>query len=120
MQKKTVLVAENEMIISLDIKSILEKHNINTEIVPRSSSLHEKTRLLKPDLIIADYNFKNEEKVKGVLSDISNDFQIPIIIITTYDNLRMEESLGSLIYAGLLSIPFDHEELIQLIHKHIN
>lgn len=120
MIKKTILIAENEMIISLDIKSILDRHNINTEIVGRSGSLLEKTLLLKPDLIIADYNLKNEDQVKGVLSDITKDFHIPIILITTYNNSYLEESLGSLIYSGFLSIPFDCEELLQLIRKHIN
>ncbi|HSD63976.1 MAG TPA: response regulator [Ignavibacteriaceae bacterium] len=119
MLKKTVLIAEDNGIISLDLKILLKKFNIDSEVIRDPGFLFEKTRLLRPDLIIADLNLKDKQQVKDALSEISRTYHIPIIIITSSLKTRVNEFAGGLSSCSVLSEPFDTSELLLLIQKYI-
>lgn len=119
MLNRSVLIAESNGIISLDLKLLLKKFNILSEIVSTSDDLVDRTRLLKPDLIITDYNLDDREKVKNALGEISKNYHIPIIIISSTLKPGVEAFAQTIPPCTALTEPFDIDELLPLIQKYI-
>ncbi len=117
MLNKSVLIADG--IISLDLKLHLKKLNIFCEIVFTVEDLIEKTNLLKPDLIITDFNLNGREQVKEALKNISKTYNIPIIIISTYPGLEAETFSQTISSCSVMIEPFDIYVLLSLIQKYI-
>ncbi len=119
MLKKTVLIAENDRIVALDLNSILKRYNINSVIVDGNDGLLAQTRLLRPDLIIADYNIKNKEHFKKELADIVKNHHTPIIITTTSPKHKAGKYARTFPTCAVLTKPFDTTELLKLVQKFI-
>ncbi len=119
MLNKSVLIAENNGVISLDLKLLLKKSNILSEIVSTSDALVEKARLLRPDLIITDYYLDGREQVKEALKEISKNYHIPIIIISSALRAGVEAFARTISSCSVVIEPFDIDELLPLIQKYI-
>lgn len=119
MLNKSVLIAENNGIISLDLKLLLKKYNILCEIVTTSVALIERAKLLRPDLIITDYDLDGREQLKDALREISKDYHIPIIIIASTLRPGVEAFSKTILSCSVLTEPFDIDELLPLIQKYI-
>ncbi len=119
MLNKSVLIAESSANISLDLKLLLKKINILCEIVSTTDTLVEQARLLRPDLIITDYNLDSREKVKDALKEISKNYRIPIIIISPTLRPGVEAFARSIPSCTALTEPFNRDELLPLIQKYI-
>ncbi len=119
MLNKSVLIAEYNGIISLDLKLLLKKFNILCEIVPTAAALVERARLLRPDLIITDYTLDDREQVREALREISKNYHIPIIIISSTLKPGVEAFAQTISSCSVLTEPFDIEELVPLIRKYI-
>jgi len=117
MQSKTVLIAEDQGIISLDLKLFLKANNINSIIVQNSQDLLEQHELIKPYLIIADLNIGGKIDGKEALTEVNKTYNTPIIIISGSSKSRVEKFTSTLKGCTYLLKPFDKSELLKLIQK---
>jgi len=118
MPKRTVLIVENDGIISLDIKTLLKSNNYEPIIVRSAKDLLNRYRKEKPDLIIADLNL-GKESTEDALKEINNIDSTPIIIVSGSPRSRLVELTGNLSHSVYLPKPFDKMELLDLIKKYL-
>ncbi len=116
MSKKTVLIAENDGIISLDIKSLLKSNNYKSEIVRSSKGLLERYQKDKPDLIIADL-FLGKTSNEEALRKINKIDSTPIIIISGSSKDLLENITKNLSPCKYITKPFEAEQLLKLIEE---
>jgi AmiR/NasT family two-component response regulator len=119
MLNKSVLIAERNGIISLDLKLLLKKFNILSEIVFTADALTEGARLLRPDLIITDNDLDGREQVKDALKEISKNYHIPIIIISSTFKPGVEAFANSIPSCSAVTEPFIESDIIPLIQRYI-
>ena len=116
MSKKTVLIAENDGIISLDIKSLLRSNNYKPVIVRSIKDLRERYKSSKPDLIISDL-FLGKESNEGTLREINNIDGTPIIIVSGSSKTLLEKITKDLTPCAYVAKPFESEKLLLLIKE---
>ena len=81
MSKKTILIAEDEAIVSLDLKMLLRNHDfIVCSTVSTGEDLIIEYKLKNPDLIIADLKLKGKVSGFDALKEIRkiNNTPVPI------------------------------------------
>jgi DNA-binding NtrC family response regulator len=118
MSKKTILIAEDETIISLDLKNILRQNNFDIfAVVSTGDDLIEKCKTKKPDLIITDYNLKGTINGITAVSKISSDSNIPVIIISGSPESQLKELTNNKILFNYLLKPIDTIKLLYLINN---
>ena len=116
MSKKTVLIAENDGIISLDIKSLLRSNNYKPVLVRSIKDLRERYKSSKPDLIISDL-FLGKESNEGTLREINNIDGTPIIIVSGSSKTQLEKITKDLNPCAYVTKPFESEKLLFLIKE---
>lgn len=119
MLKKTVLIAEDDGITALDLKLSIKRFKINCEIIKTADDLIEKTKLLKPALIIADLNNRDKQAIKDAVQEISKNYHTPFIIISSSLKHKVEEFCKNLSSCSILVKPYESEELLSSIRKYI-
>lgn len=121
--KKTILVVEDEIIVSQDIKKILEEFGYEVIGTPDSGEEAAKIfRARRPDLILMDI------KLKGGMDGVrtakeAGEIGIPVIFLTAYMDKKTVESAKAAKPYGYLSKPFNEEELcasIEMIFARLN
>ena len=110
--KKRILIAEDESIIAMDIKRIIEKEGYEvTSVAASAIDVIEKTEFHKPDLILMDI------KLNGLLDGIeaskiiSFKHKIPIIFVTALNNKETIQRIKSSGAFGFLLKPFNEQSL---------
>ncbi len=119
MSKRTVLIAENDGIISLDIKSILKSINCKSVVARTGKELLEHYRKDNPSLIIADL-FLNKVSNEEILMQIRSDNSTPIIIVSGSARPIIEKIAATLSNCSYLQKPFDKGELLELVKKYVD
>ena len=119
MAKRTILIAENDGIISLDLKTILRNNNYQPVIVKSHIELLDRCREKKPDLIIADLFFGKDSSEKTLI-DINKNDSIPVILISGSSRSQLERVAKKMSPCDYLLKPFDKSELIDLISKFLD
>jgi DNA-binding response OmpR family regulator len=115
--KKNILIVEDEMIIALDLKRILEKNNFE---VAGISDNHQKTldyiKEKKIDLILMDINIKGS--IDGIQSCnfIFPKYKIPIIFISAHNEEETIQMVKESFAQGYIIKPFRYEVLLVSIH----
>lgn len=110
-----VLIAEDEAIIRLDLKEMLEE--MGYEVVGEASDgdqALELARNLKPDLAILDIKMPGLDGIK-VAKKISEESICPVIILTAYSQKSLVEEA---VKAGAMAYvvkPFDVSDLLPAI-----
>jgi CheY-like chemotaxis protein len=115
---KTILVVEDNEIVSSLIKVVLED-SYNVEIrVDGQQALNYLSGENYPDLILLDILMPvmNGETFIRHLSAIPEYGKIPIIIITTIDSRRLMDKFKDLVIGYILK-PFGKEELIEKVES---
>ena len=118
MSKKTILIAEDEAIVSLDLKMLLRHHNfIVASTVSTGEELIAEYKLKNPDLIIAD--LKLNGKVSGVraLREIRKIDNTPVIIISGSYKSKLKKIADSIPNSEILEKPFEQDDLLYLANK---
>lgn len=103
---RRVLIAEDELLIALALKEIVEQ--LGDSVVGPVGSVHATLDLLSssttlPDAALLDVNLR-EERVTPV-AQACYDLSIPFALVTGYGRLRLEEPL--LQFAPRIRKPFD-------------
>jgi CheY-like chemotaxis protein len=118
MSKKTILIAEDEAIVSLDLKMLLRNHDfIVASTVSTGEDLIAEYKLKNPDLIIAD--LKLNGKVSGIdaIKEIRKMGNTPIIIISGSFKSKLKKIAYSIPNSEILEKPFEQSDLLYLANK---
>lgn len=116
-KKVKILLAEDEMIIALDVKVLLRRLGYdNVSIVRTGKELLEKSKSDDPNLIITDIMLA--DKVSGIdaarsIKEIKN---IPILFMAGFSNENFIKDAKSISPEGLIFKPFNVNELKNKMH----
>ena len=123
MGKCRILLVEDEIIVSLHIRSVLQHFNYEViEIVPSGEEAIEKAGVHKPDLVLMDIHLSG--RVDGIMAAaaIREKFGIPTIYLTSYNDEETINKAKITEPLGYLVKPIDNNELrnsIELaLYKH--
>ena len=111
-------MVEDEAIIALTIKNFLNRNDFNvTNIVVSAQEAIYEVESIKPDIIIMDIMLKG--KIDGIQTAeyIWKNFQIPIIFLSSKQDIKTIERLRTIEHAGFLNKPFYENCLLLLIEK---
>jgi DNA-binding response OmpR family regulator len=112
----TILIAENDSIISLDLKIFLKKHNFRNFLIATTiEDLICQYGCKNPDLIIIDSDLKSKFSNCSITQEVLENFKVPIIIIS--DFLKSELDLFFIPCKGynILEKPINYLELLNFI-----
>lgn len=114
---KTILIAEDEAIIGLEIKRYLENHGFSVPHMVHSGEEAVKIAFkIRPDIIIMDIDLKGE--LSGV--DAANklgELKIPIIFLSTSLEMGTRKQYQNIPYSVFLLKPFSGDELLFKINQ---
>jgi response regulator NasT len=111
MKDLKVLVAEDEYLILMGLKSNLE--NLGCKVVGEATNGEELVKLAlekKPDMIIADINLPVMDGLEA-LRRISEKVFIPTLIVSGYDDEELIDKAKNLGVLGYLIKPIDESDL---------
>jgi two-component system, response regulator PdtaR len=115
---RTILIAESELIISLDIKIFLERNNfLITGIVSTTDDLIKKYKLHQPDLVITHLHLKGSITGEEAIKQICSLDSTPVIIISSSTIRKLKKISASLNQCWVIAKPFDGNELLKLVKK---
>lgn len=107
-----VLIVEDETIVALEIKKVLEKLDfIVTDMATGYDSALESVKRTKPDIILMDIDLRDDKDGIDVAIQIQKNNNIPIIYTTAYSD---EKTLNRAIETNPVTYlikPFKREEL---------
>ena len=91
MQRLQILIADNESIIRMDLKELLEEagHEVVGEAVDGLKAV-ELTRKFKPDLVIMDIKMPEMDGIAAA-KIISNEKLAPVLLLTAYSQKEIVE-----------------------------
>ncbi|MBB6479008.1 ATP-binding response regulator [Spirochaeta isovalerica] len=122
MNKKSILIVEDEAIVSLDLSMLLEKagYDINRICSSSDDLFNDFEKYPRPDLILMDIN------IKGLLDGLDSSlkikelYDIPVIFLTAYaDKSTLEKAKNSYPY-GYIIKPYDKRRLLVIIEMALN
>lgn len=113
MEKKRIIVVEDEGIIALDIKKRLEALGYNvSNVVDSGERAIEEVLKIRPDLIIMDIVLKGKINGMDAAIVIKKFMEIPIIYITScFDEEYQHRCKCSNLNYDFLIKPFNQEDL---------
>lgn len=112
MNMPKVLIVEDELIIALDMKRILENSEfLVTAIANNYNSALNNIRISRPDIILMDVNLKNSKDGIEITKKISETDKIPVIYITAFADDETIQRAIETEPVGYLIKPFKEEDL---------
>jgi CheY-like chemotaxis protein len=114
-----ILIVEDENIIALDIRSMLEDRGyMVSDIVSSGEESIKKASKTKPDLILMDIKLKGSLDGVSAGEEIFKQFRIPIVYLTAYsDQATIERIINGKNgkQSAVINKPFDEGELQTVI-----
>jgi len=114
--KAMIIVVEDDRIIANEIKRMLEGlgYSVNT-VLPSDSKAIKKIKDTNPDLILMDTMSKADKDVVEMAEQISSNFNVPIVFITTHsDDKTLRRARLKKPYSYVLK-PLEERELYTTI-----
>jgi CheY-like chemotaxis protein len=114
-----ILIVEDENIIALDIRSMLEDRGyMVSDIVSSGEESIKKASKTKPDLILMDIKLKGSLDGVSAGEEIFKQFRIPIVYLTAYSDQATIDRIingknGN--QSAVINKPFDEGELQTVI-----
>ncbi len=116
MNKKRIVVVEDEGIVAMDISKCLS--SLGYEVVLISDS-GEKTlkelENLQADLILMDVELKGNLNGLETTKIIKEKFSIPVVFLTAFEDDATLQKISSMSSDGFLVKPFEDEQLKQTV-----
>jgi len=118
MKKYKILIVEDESIVALDIKNILEKLEYTVcGITYTGEDVINETNRHRPDLVLMDIGLKWNIDGVAAAEKIFEEFQTPIIFLTDFaDDKTIQKAYKSYPF-GYIIKPIDLETLKTVIEK---
>ena len=119
-RKLKILIAEDELIIALALKTMLEDegHEV-TSLVSTALEAITRSQIDKPDLILMDVLLSGSLNGFEAARIISYKGKTPIIFLTGNTDEEFLFSLKNVSNYGFLQKPFDKKQVIDMIEKNI-
>ncbi len=118
-QNPKILIVEDENIIALDIRSILEDLGyMVSAIVSSGEESIQKASKMKPDLVLMDIKLKGSIDGVSAGEEIYKQFRIPIVYLTAYSDQATIDRINNGKNGNpstVINKPFDEGELQTVI-----
>ncbi len=116
MSKATILIVEDESIISLDIRNSLERSGYQVAgQADRGEDAIKQAGELHPDLILMDIGLKGNMDGIAAAEQIRTRFDLPVIFLTSYSDQSTLERARVAEPFGYILKPFEERELVSNI-----
>ena len=116
MERKNILIVEDEMITALDIQIRLQangyRHVDYVETGEEAIKIIEKGNV---DLVLMDVKLKGPLDGVGTTKEIVSQYKVPIIFITGNTDRHMVSRLKATKPAGIISKPINDKELFESV-----
>lgn len=118
-QNRKILIVEDENVIALDIRSMLEDLGyMVSDVVSSGEESIERASKTRPDLVLMDIKLKGNLDGISAGEEIIKQFRIPIVYLTAYSDQSTIKRInggknGS--RSAVINKPFDEEELQSII-----
>ena len=112
MTSARILVVEDEGIVSIDLRQILDR--LGYQVTATAFTGEEAVRIAQdstPDLVLMDIGLKGEIDGIEAAQIISRDHNIPVIFLTGYADDKTMERANALDPSGYILKPVDECEL---------
>ena len=119
--ERTVLIIEDEKLIIVSTQMVLEAAGFRVESATNGEDGIAKARSLSPDLILLDIMMPGIDGWE-TLTRLKRDQEtagIPVIIFTAREHARGHQKSAEMGAADYFRKPFEPDELIELVEKHI-
>jgi len=116
MERKSVLIIEDEMIHGMLLRSSIEKNGYRVlDVISRGEDAVTAAIYHKPDLIISDIILKG--KISGVdaIEQILNHIDIPFIFLTALNDKLIMSQVAETSPTAVINKPYDMKLLIETI-----
>src|SRR6185503_19260972 len=117
----TVLIIEDEKLIIVSTQMVLEAAGFRVESAMNGEEGITRARGIKPDLVLLDIMMPGIDGWE-TLTRLKRDPEtsgIPVIIFTAREHARGHQKSAEMGAAGYFRKPFEPDELIELVEKHI-
>ncbi len=117
MRSLTVLLAEHEPVISMDIKNLLEEKGLHVVQVTDQGAITQACEQFHPDLAILNYKQQGSSDGMALAHVLKQRFMLPVMLIT---GARPQDIASSKDFDSSLDIlykPFTRTQLRQFVHK---
>ncbi|WP_310556524.1 response regulator transcription factor [Flavobacterium sp.] len=119
--KTKIIVVEDELLIALHIKKVLEKHDYDVAI--DITSVEEAIEYIEqspPDLVLIDINLNKDKEGTELGNYLLQKDTIPYIYITSYSDKSTLEKVNITRPKGYIVKPFKEEDLLATISVVLN
>lgn len=116
--KKRILIVEDELIIALSMRKIIE--NLGFEVIDEVSEAHDAISTAhreKPDLIFMDIKIEGEMDGIDTTREIQKFSDVPIIFLTGNSDSKTQKKVQSVKSAGFLVKPITQPELKKTLEE---
>jgi CheY-like chemotaxis protein len=118
MAKPGILVVEDEEILALDLKMIIEDSGWRlTGIVSSGEDAINGMRKNRPDLVLMDIKLEGGMDGIEAAEKIREEFDIPLVFITGNVDRNTVERAKKVGPAGFISKPLDMNKLTEMVEK---
>ncbi|MFO1050807.1 MAG: response regulator [Planctomycetota bacterium] len=118
---RTVLIIEDEKLIIVSTQMVLEAAGFRVESAVNGEEGIQKARAARPDLILLDIMMPGIDGWE-TLTRLKRDPEtsgIPVIVFTAREHARGHQKSTEMGAADYFRKPFEPDELIELVEKHI-
>lgn len=113
-----ILIVEDENIIAMDIRFMLENlgYKISGVVSSGEDSIKKASNML-PDLILMDIKLKGKIDGVSAANEIYKSLRIPIVYLTAYSGNATMDRAKETMHFGFISKPFEEKELQNIIEE---
>lgn len=114
----SIMVVEDEGIVSIDIRNMLRKAGYGIAAVAfQGEEAVEKAAATKPDLVLMDIGLKGELDGIEAAKKIRESFHIPVIFLTGFADENTMAKAKEADPSGFVIKPIDEEELKRILER---
>jgi len=118
MARPSILVVEDEGIVSIDIRNMLERAGFKVAAVAyRGEEAVEKARSALPDLVLMDIGLKGRIDGIEAAGRIRKMLGIPVVFLTGFADEETTARAQNIQPAGFITKPVNEEELKAELEK---
>ncbi len=114
MKKLTILIADDESIIRMGLKQILEEAGHTVYTAENGSLALRQAESCRPDLVILDIKMPEMDGIEAARL-LLEQAQVPVIFLTAYGEQKLIEQAAHLPVMGYLVKPVKEAELLAMI-----
>ena len=119
--ERTVLIIEDEKLIIVSTQMVLEAAGFRVESAVNGEEGIQKAKSVRPDLVLLDIMMPGIDGWE-TLTRLKRDPEtsgIPVIVFTAREHARDHQKSTEMGAADYFRKPFEPDELIELVEKHI-